>query len=118
MSNNRFINLKTNPSIFNVKPQSKNANINMNVFSNTTQLETTETPWSWWSAIMWAIFALGVILVIAGFIYALINKNTLSFEGDSSKKHYKRLSVAMLIIGLVFCFLPFIISIVAGIRMF
>ncbi len=116
-TNAKYINLKTNPSIFNAKPQNNVFSKNSNSFGNSKNAnsEYYETPFSWWSAILWATFALGLILVVAGFIYTLINKNTL--DSEPAKKSYKPLSAAMLIIGLILCFLPFIISIFTGVRM-
>jgi ABC-type Fe3+ transport system permease subunit len=114
----KIISLKTDPSIFNAKPTTQNANLNAVVsYTTTTEATNPETPWSWWSAILWAIFVLGFALVVAGFFKALTDKNTPS-DGTNKDKPWKHLAIAMLIIGFVICVIPFIISIITGIRMF
>jgi len=125
----KFINLKTDPSLFNAKPkQPTNTTMNtltkevfqsINATNSNTESAQNKTPWSWWSALMWVLFALGFALLIAGFLKFLTNKNT---ENDKTKadKPFKNLAAAMLVIGFVLCFIPFIISIISiitGIRM-
>jgi uncharacterized membrane protein (DUF485 family) len=123
----KFINLKTDPSLFNAKPkQPMNTTLNaltkevlqsINANNSNTQSTQNKTPWSWWSALMWMLFVLGFALLIAGFFKVLTTKNT---ENDKTNadKPFKSLAAAMLIIGFVLCFIPFIISIITGIRMF
>lgn len=119
----KFINLKSDPSLFttNVKstekqasPQLSNANQELNAFITTSP----KAPWTWWSIVMWVIFALGVGLVMNGFYNVLKTKNVLAKDGVSKDKVERDITVAILVIGFVFCFLPFIVSIIAGIRMF
>jgi hypothetical protein len=118
----KFISLKSDQSLFttNVKPKpsqpTPNTSQELNAFINAST-SSSKAPWTWWSAVMWVIFALGFALIIAGFFKSLTTKNTLS-DGTKKDKPFKDLAVAMLVIGFVLCFLPFIVSIVTGIRMF
>jgi hypothetical protein len=123
----KFINLKTDPSLFNAKPKqptntttlnalTKEVLQSINATTSNTRSAQNKVPWSWWSAVMWVLFALGFALLIAGFFKVLTTKNT---ENDKTNadKPFKDLAAAMLVIGFVLCFIPFIISIITGIRM-
>lgn len=119
----KFISLKTDPSLFTTNTSGKlntltkpNASQELNAFIDAST-SSPKAPWTWWSAIMWVVFALGFALVIAGFLKSLTKMNTPS-DGTKKDKPFQDLAVAMLVIGFVLCFLPFIISIITGIRMF
>ena len=118
----KFINLKTDPSLFEAKPKQSN-NASTQVFQPTNAINTTNTNtkiksfWSLWSAILWVMFVLGVVLMIAGFYKSLTNKNTVD-DKTKADKPYKDLAISMLAIGFVVCFVTFIISFIANIRMF
>jgi hypothetical protein len=123
----KFINLKTDPSLFIEKPKQpisttmnalrKDVLQSLNAINGNTPSVQNKAPWSWWSAIIWVLFALGFALLIAGFFKVLTNKNTVN-DKTNADQSFKNLAVAMLVIGFVLCFIPFIISIITGIRMF
>jgi ABC-type Fe3+ transport system permease subunit len=116
----KFINLKTDPAIFATKPNQPttiNTTTIPTLQSTNTQTTSNKYPWLLWSAILWLMFILGFVLMIAGFYKSLTNKNTVS-DKTKADKPYKDLAIAMLVIGFVLCFITFIVSVVTGIRMF
>jgi hypothetical protein len=119
-TNAKFISLKTNPSIFQTRNTRTNTSTNTNFNSNATAVTYNASPalpWTWGSALLWATFAIGIVTVLGGFLYALTKRNTVPDKTDQEKST-NSLVIAMMVIGFVLCGLPFIISIFTNTRMF
>lgn len=114
----KFINLKSDPNLFTTNSMSRQKSSKVIHELNAFITTSPKTPWSWWSVVMWVIFALGVTLIINGFYAVLMTKNLLTKDGISKDKFKRDITVTVLIFGFILCFLPFIISMIAGIRMF
>ena len=108
--NSKFLSLKTENSIF------ANTNVKRNVNANSS----TETPtWSWGSAVLWLIFAIGIVMIIGGLVVSVTDSNIVATNNETNQKNKARnkLIFAMAIIGFFLCILPFIISAFTGTRM-
>lgn len=113
---NSKLNSKLTSKIFSLKTENS-------VFSNTNTKQNTNayspTAWTWGSAVLWTIFAIGIVMIIGGLVVSVTNSNTVATNNDTNNKNKvsNKLVFAMAIIGFALCIVPFVISAITGTRM-